>query len=77
MIGILDAFWELITNFFAVLERIFYAIVLAVDSLFTFIGGVSTYVSEAVIYIPELAILSVAGAVGVAMIIVNILRDLL
>ena len=69
MIGILNAIFNFITNIVSV--------IIAVSSLFSFLGSVGSFVTSAITYIPSLAFISAAGAVGVALIVVNIVRDVI
>lgn len=77
MIGILNAIFNFIVNIVTVLENTLQAVIIAVSSLFSFLGAVGSFVTSAVTYIPSLAFISAAGAVGVALIVVNIVRDVI
>lgn len=77
MIGILTAIFNFIVNIVNVLENTLQAVIIAVSSLFSFLGSVGSFVTSAVAYIPSLAFISAAGAVGVALIVVNIVRDVI
>lgn len=77
MIGILNAIFEFISNIVEVLENTLSALVIAIESLFSFIGKTGAFITTAAVYVPELAIISSVGAVGVALIIVNIVRDVI
>lgn len=77
MIGLIQSIINFIQDLINNISSLIQTIIIFITAPFQFVESVGNFANMAVVYIPELAVLTVIASIGTIFIIINILRDLL